>query len=95
MNTATPTAPATLSATEIGKELTAALELDITVEQFSNILDELGFDDAEHANCLVTALQEEGNEKWVGQQIRELITTGKIDGEALLAKIRAYDEVPA
>ena len=52
------------TATEIGKELTASLELgDITIEQFSNILDELGFDDAEHANCLVTALQEDGNQK--------------------------------
>lgn len=84
-----------VTATEIGKQLSAALELDITLEQFSNMLDELGFDDAAHANCLVTALQEKGNEKWVGQQIRELITTGKIDGEALLAKIRAYDAVPA
>ena len=84
------------TATEIGKELTASLELvDITIEQFSNILDELGFDDAEHANCLVTALQEDGNQKWVGQQIRELIIAGTIDGDALLAKIQAYDVVPA
>jgi len=87
--------PASLDAKDIGKELTASLELgDINAEELSIILVELGYDDGKHLHCLETAMDEEGNEEWVGKQVRNLIREKRIDGLLFLTKLREFDVQP-